>query len=73
MAQLINGKDVADRIRVELKVKAEGLAGKNGLACKPGLAIVQVGDLAESSVYIRTKLKVAEEIGIEATHVKLPR
>lgn len=39
----------------------------------PGLAIVQVGGREDSNVYIRMKLKAAEEIGIHAEHVKLPR
>jgi methylenetetrahydrofolate dehydrogenase (NADP+)/methenyltetrahydrofolate cyclohydrolase/formyltetrahydrofolate synthetase len=40
---------------------------------RPGLAIVQVGGREDSNVYIRMKIKAAEEIGIEATHHKLPR
>lgn len=38
----------------------------------PGLAIVQVGGREDSNVYIRMKIKAASEIGIKATHVKLP-
>ncbi|XP_044013405.1 C-1-tetrahydrofolate synthase, cytoplasmic isoform X1 [Aphidius gifuensis] len=38
----------------------------------PGLAIVQVGGREDSNVYIRMKIKAASEIGINATHVKLP-
>ena len=40
---------------------------------RPGLAIVQVGGREDSNVYIRMKLKAAEEIGIDAKHVKLER
>lgn len=39
---------------------------------RPGLAIVQVGDRLDSNVYIRMKLKAAEEIGIRAQHMQLP-
>lgn len=39
---------------------------------RPGLAIVQVGDRLDSNVYIRMKLKAAEEIGIEAQLVQVP-
>ncbi|KAF3831083.1 hypothetical protein GH733_002321 [Mirounga leonina] len=39
----------------------------------PGLAILQVGDRDDSNLYINVKLKAAEEIGIKATHIKLPR
>lgn len=38
----------------------------------PGLAIVQVGGREDSNVYIRMKMQAANEIGINACHVKLP-
>ncbi|KAK1339287.1 hypothetical protein QTO34_019968 [Cnephaeus nilssonii] len=38
-----------------------------------GLAILQVGNRDDSNLYINVKLKAAEEIGIKATHIKLPR
>lgn len=40
---------------------------------RPGLAIVQVGGREDSNVYIRMKMKAAEEIGICAEHIKMPR
>ncbi|XP_072929911.1 C-1-tetrahydrofolate synthase, cytoplasmic isoform X1 [Epargyreus clarus] len=40
---------------------------------QPRLAIVQVGGREDSNVYIRMKLKAAEDIGILAEHVRLPR
>lgn len=40
---------------------------------EPRLAIVQVGGREDSNVYIRMKLKAAENIGIIAEHVRLPR
>ncbi len=38
---------------------------------KPGFAVVQVGNREDSNVYIRHKLKAAEEIGIEARLVHM--
>lgn len=38
----------------------------------PGLAIIQVGAREDSNVYIRMKIKAAEEIGIKAGHIVLP-
>ena len=38
----------------------------------PGLAIIQVGAREDSNVYIRMKMKAAEEIGIKASHIVLP-
>lgn len=40
---------------------------------EPRLAIVQVGGREDSNVYIRMKLRAAENIGITAEHMKLPR
>jgi len=39
---------------------------------EPGLAIIQVGDRADSNIYIKNKVKSASEIGIKATHYKFP-
>lgn len=38
----------------------------------PSLAIVQVGGREDSNVYIRMKIKAANDIGIAANHIKLP-
>ena len=38
---------------------------------KPGFAVVQVGNREDSNVYIRHKLKAAEEVGIDARLVRL--
>lgn len=40
---------------------------------QPGMAIVQVGDRQDSNVYIRMKMKSAADIGINASHVRLPK
>lgn len=39
---------------------------------KPSLKIIQVGNDYASGVYIRNKLKVAKEIGINARHITFP-
>jgi methylenetetrahydrofolate dehydrogenase (NADP+) / methenyltetrahydrofolate cyclohydrolase / formyltetrahydrofolate synthetase len=58
-------------IRAELAKHVEVLK-KQYPGFTPGLAIVQVGGREDSNVYIRMKMKAAEEIGIKATHVTLP-
>lgn len=40
-------------------------------AFQPAFAVVQVGNREDSNVYIRHKLKAAEEIGIQARLVRL--
>ncbi|XP_049811826.1 C-1-tetrahydrofolate synthase, cytoplasmic isoform X1 [Schistocerca nitens] len=69
---LLSGTQVAKEIRESLAKDVANI--KNELPhFKPGLAIVQVGGREDSNVYIRMKIKAATEIGIEATHIKLPK
>ncbi len=67
VAQLLSGKAAAEDVRNRLRSEVFSL----GL--QPGLAIVQVGRREDSNVYIRMKLKAAEDIGIRAVHQQLPR
>ena len=39
---------------------------------QPQLAIVQAGERPDSSVYVRMKLKAAQEVGIKFRHVTVP-
>jgi len=72
MASLLDGKKVSSELREELKRIIEDVK-KDHPSFKPGLAIVQVGERADSTVYVNTKCKSANEIGMEARHVKLPK
>ncbi|XP_074629404.1 C-1-tetrahydrofolate synthase, cytoplasmic-like [Acropora palmata] len=71
-ANLLLGKEVASEIRQKLKQDVEAIRAEYE-AFKPGLAIVQIGDRSDSTVYIKSKVKAAEEIGMFARHVKLSR
>jgi len=68
----LSGKEVSEEIRQSLAAKVKAFQVNNP-DFLPGLAIVQVGGREDSNVYIRMKLKAAEEIGIKAEHIKLPR
>jgi len=63
MTKLINGKEIAQNLRNELKKEIDNLKSKTGKI--PGLAVVQVGNVAASSVYVKAKTKSAKEVGIE--------
>ena len=63
MAKIINGKEIAQNLRNELKTEIDLLKEKYNSV--PGLAVVQVGNVAASSVYVKAKTKSAEEVGIE--------
>lgn len=71
-AGILNGKVVSAQIRNRLKNQVTQMQ-EQVPGFTPGLAILQVGDRDDSNLYINVKLKAAEEIGIKATHIKLPR
>ena len=63
MSELINGKEIAQNLRNDLKKQIDIL--KKDTSNVPGLAVVQVGNVAASSVYVKAKTKSAKEVGIE--------
>lgn len=67
MATVIKGKDVSEDIKNKLRTKIE--AAK----VEPLLAIVQVGNREDSNVYIRMKIKFAEECNVKTDHLCLDR
>ena len=62
MGNLINGKELAQKIRLDLKSEVDQLK-KEGVI--PKLAVIMVGDDKASKVYVKNKSKACEEIGIE--------
>ena len=67
---VLSGTELAKEIRANLAKDVKTLQEKLP-NFKPGLAIVQVGGREDSNVYIRMKIKAANDIGIAAQHVKL--
>ncbi len=67
---LIDGKKTAKDIRAELKQKIDELknSGKN----VPGLVTILVGENPASQVYVRSKIKDCEEIGMRTKSEYLP-
>jgi len=70
LTSLINGNEIAQNLRNELKEEIDDLKIKTGKV--PGLAVVQVGNVAASSVYVKAKTKSAKEVGIEVFDHHLP-
>ena len=62
MALIIDGKKVAQKLKDDLKIEIESIKSKFNRV--PGLAVVQVGNVAASSVYVKAKTKAAKEVGI---------
>ncbi len=69
MAQIINGKLIAQTIKDELKAEVAELK-KAGKSCC--LAVIQVGKDPASSVYVSNKKKACEYIGINSLAYELP-
>ena len=63
MTKIIDGKKIAQNLRTDLKEEIKKLKEKHNEV--PGLAVVQVGNVAASSVYVKAKTKSAQEVGIE--------
>ena len=70
MSKIISGKEIAQDLRDKLKQDITDLKIKTGKV--PGLAVVQVGKVAASSVYVKSKTKSAIEVGIEVIDHHLP-
>lgn len=68
-AKILNGKEVSERIKSGLKDKVTEIK-KNGIF--PGLAVVLVGNDPASRVYVNSKKKACEFIGIESFEYTLP-
>jgi len=62
MTQILDGKKLSQKLKDKLKIEIESLKVKFNRA--PGLAVVQVGNIAASSVYVKAKTKAAKEVGI---------
>ena len=65
-AKILSGAEIAGQIKAEV---AETVKGLN---FQPGLTVVRVGEDAASAVYVGSKVKTSEELGIKSEHIHLP-
>ncbi|MEL7284693.1 MAG: bifunctional methylenetetrahydrofolate dehydrogenase/methenyltetrahydrofolate cyclohydrolase FolD [Pseudomonadota bacterium] len=65
-AKIISGKDVAADVRARVKTAV------GALPSQPTLAVVLVGDDAASQVYVKSKIRLTEEVGMRSLHYRLP-
>lgn len=64
--QQLSGVTVSNKIRGQLKVRAESFYKKRGR--RAGLAVVIVGEDPASHVYVKNKIKACEDVGILSFH-----
>ena len=69
-AQIISGTEVAKQIREELKQEVAELKEKHNLV--PGLVTVLVGEDPASQVYVGSKVKTCEALGVYSERHDLP-
>lgn len=69
VAEVIDGKKIADDIRSELKPRLAALAARGVV---PGLAAILAGDNPASRLYVKMKGKACEEMGMAHWTVELP-
>lgn len=69
MAQIINGKEISQTIKDELKAEVTELKAQG---VSVALAVIQVGNDPASSVYVRNKKNACAYIGIESLAYELP-
>ena len=69
-ARILDGARLSAVIRSELTPRVEAFARQHG--CVPGLGVVLVGENPASEIYVRNKIKAADEIGLHACLERIP-
>ena len=71
MAEIINGKIVAQKLRGDIAEEISKFKAEYGVT--PGLAVIVVGNDPASAVYVRNKHKACLDVGIESYQIELPQ
>jgi methylenetetrahydrofolate dehydrogenase (NADP+) / methenyltetrahydrofolate cyclohydrolase len=66
---LINGKEIADRIKQEIKTEVESLKKEGNRT--PCLAAIIVGNDGASETYVAHKVKACEQVGFDSVLVRM--
>jgi methylenetetrahydrofolate dehydrogenase (NADP+)/methenyltetrahydrofolate cyclohydrolase len=67
--RIIDGAGLALRVRDEWRERARALTARD---CRPGLAVVIVGDNPASKAYVRNKVRACADLGLRSDHIELP-
>jgi methylenetetrahydrofolate dehydrogenase (NADP+)/methenyltetrahydrofolate cyclohydrolase len=68
-ARVLDGAATARKVREELRPRVAALAA---LGRRPGLGVILVGDDPASAVYVRSKTKAGDDLGLHHETVRLP-
>jgi methylenetetrahydrofolate dehydrogenase (NADP+) / methenyltetrahydrofolate cyclohydrolase len=69
MGRVLNGTAIADSIKAEVRAEVERLSPKG---IRPGLAAVLVGHNPASEIYVRSKVKTCEMLGLGSDLITPP-
>src|SRR5580765_1162911 len=69
-ARILSGKTISDAIKTEVAAEVADLREVHGFS--PCLAAVRVGEDPASNVYVSSKVRTAEELGIISEHLHFP-
>lgn len=69
-ARILSGKEISEAIKRETAEEVQKLANERGI--KPCLAVVRVGEDPASAVYVGSKVRTCEELGMISIHRHLP-
>lgn len=65
-AKVLSGKPIAEAIKTEVAAEVAEMNEKHGV--RPCLAVIRVGEDPASAVYVASKVRTSEELGIESRH-----
>lgn len=68
-AEIINGKEISAKKRIEIAAEVEKLK-ENGVT--PGLAVILVGNNHASRTYVTNKQKACQELGMHSLLIEMP-
>ncbi|MGA8182902.1 MAG: bifunctional 5,10-methylenetetrahydrofolate dehydrogenase/5,10-methenyltetrahydrofolate cyclohydrolase, partial [Terriglobia bacterium] len=68
-ARILDGKKIRDDIKAEL---GEQISGLKAAGITPGLAAVLVGEDPASQIYVRSKVKTCEALGLYSEKIEWP-
>lgn len=69
MAKILDGATIAAAIKADVAEEAKQLTEKG---IRPGLAVVQVGHVPASEIYVRNKVATSKELGFLSEHITPP-
>jgi methylenetetrahydrofolate dehydrogenase (NADP+)/methenyltetrahydrofolate cyclohydrolase len=69
MANILDGNKIAAQIRSEVAEQVRALAASGH---RPGLAVILAGEDQASEIYVRSKIKACQEVGIHSEKITAP-